>query len=87
MPSDSPLEFDARPLFAAGKPPLTPILNAVNRLAPGQSFRLIAPIEPRPLIQMLSQRGFTAESKTREDGGWEILFVPAVEPEMGIESV
>lgn len=83
MSSVSPLEFDARPLFAAGKPPLTPILNAVNRLAPGQSLRLIAPIEPRPLMQMLSQRGFTAESHTRDDGCWEILFTPAEEPEVG----
>lgn len=82
MSSLTPLEFDARPLFAAGKPPLTPILNAVNRLEPGQSLRLIAPIEPRPLMQMLSQRGFTSESQTRDDGSWEILFIPAEEPEI-----
>lgn len=82
MSSVPPLEFDARPLFATGKPPLVPILNAVNRLATGQAFRLIAPIEPRPLMQMLSQRGFTAESRARDDGTWEIVFTPidATEP-------
>ncbi len=76
MSSVPPLEFDARPLFAAGKPPLVPILNAVNRLGHGQALRLIAPIEPIPLVQMLSQRGFTAEPRSRDDGSWEILFTP-----------
>jgi len=87
MPSVPAFEFDARPLFAAGKPPLVPILNAVSRLAPGQALRLIAPIEPLPLVQMLSQRGFTAESQSREDGSWEILFIPvdATEPDVGPE--
>lgn len=76
MSSVPPLEFDARPLFAAGKPPLVPILNAINRLAPGQALRLVAPIEPLPLVQMLSQRGFTAVSQSRDDGSWEIMFTP-----------
>ena len=76
MTSLPPLELDVRPLFAAGKPPLVPILNAVNRLAPGQALRLIAPIEPLPLYQLLGERGFTPESHQREDGAWEILFRP-----------
>ncbi len=82
MSSVSAFEFDARPLFAAGKPPLAAILNVVNRLAPGQALRLIAPFEPRPLVQMLGQRGFTAASHSRADGSWEILFTPvdAAEP-------
>lgn len=83
MSSIPPLEFDARPLFATGKPPLVPILNAVNRLSPGQALRLIAPIEPKPLMQMLSQRGFTADSKSREDGAWEIVFTPADDAPLG----
>ena len=74
MTSLPPLELDVRPLFAAGKPPLVPILNAVNRLQPGQAFRLIAPIEPIPLYQLLGERGFMPESRELEDGAWEILF-------------
>jgi len=65
-----------RPLFAARKPPLPIILAAVNRLQPGQALRLIAPIEPRPLYDLLGQRGYTATPRAREDGAWEILFAP-----------
>lgn len=71
-----PLELDVRPLFAAGRPPLVPILNAVNQLAPGQALRLIAPIQPVPLFDLLGQRGFIPEAKERDDGAWEILFRP-----------
>ena len=63
MTSLPPLELDVRPLFATGKPPLVPILNAVNRLQPGQAFRLIAPIDPLPLFQLLSERGFTPDEQ------------------------
>ena len=71
-----PLELDVRPLFAAGRPPLTAILNAVNRLQPGQALRLIAPIQPMPLYQMLGERGYEASPVERPDGAWEILFSP-----------
>lgn len=71
-----PFELDVRPLFATGQPPLVPILNAVNRLQPGQALLLIAPIEPVPLYDLLGQRGFTPEPRERKDGAWEILFRP-----------
>ncbi len=77
-----PLELDVRPIFAAGRPPLVPILNAVNRLLPGQSLRLIAPIQPVPLYQMLNERGFTPEPTERDDGSWEILFHPSEHTEL-----
>lgn len=76
MPDLPPFELDVRPLFAAGKPPLGPILSAVNRLQPGQALRLIAPLQPAPLFQLLRERGFSAESHARADGSWEILFRP-----------
>jgi uncharacterized protein (DUF2249 family) len=77
MNPPSPLELDVRPLFAAGRPPMAAILNAVNRLERGQALRLIVPIEPVPLYQLLEQRGYTAQPQQRADGGWEILFQPA----------
>ena len=76
MTSVAPLELDVRPLFAAGKPPLSSILTAVNQLQPGQALRLIAPMQPVPLYALLGQRGFTAEPHERDDGAWEILFRP-----------
>lgn len=73
------MELDARPLLAAGRPPLAAILNAVNRLAPGQALRLLAPFEPAPLFALLAERGFTAESQQLADGTWSILFRPGGE--------
>lgn len=78
MNSPPPLELDVRPLFAAGRPPLAVILSAVSRLQPGQALRLIAPMQPLPLYEMLRQRGFTPEPQERDDGTWEILFKPVV---------
>lgn len=77
MTPPPPFELDVRPLFASGRPPLVPILNAVSRLQPGQAFRLIAPMQPMPLYELLGERGFTPEANQREDGAWEILFRPA----------
>lgn len=76
----APLELDVRPLVAAGRPPLPAILNAVNRLEPGQAFRLIAPFEPKPLYALLLERGLDAVPTGRADGSWEILFRPAPPP-------
>ena len=76
MSSLPPLELDVRPLFAAGRPPLPAILNAISRLEPGQSFRLIAPLKPAPLFDLLAARGYTAEPKELANGVWEILFTP-----------
>jgi uncharacterized protein (DUF2249 family) len=76
MPSPAPLELDVRPLFAARRPPLPAILNAVNRLQPGQPFRLIAPMEPQPLYQVMAERGYDPAPRERDDGTWEILFTP-----------
>jgi uncharacterized protein (DUF2249 family) len=72
-----PFELDVRPIIAAGRSPLVPILNAVNRLLPGQALRLIAPFQPVPLYQMLNERGFTPEATEHDDGSWEILFHPS----------
>lgn len=76
MPTPPPLELDVRPFFTSGIPPLTAILDAVNRLEPAQALRLIAPFPPTPLYELLGERGFTAEPQQRNDGAWEILFRP-----------
>ncbi|HEY0966110.1 MAG TPA: DUF2249 domain-containing protein [Opitutaceae bacterium] len=71
------LELDVRPLVAAQQPPMAAILDAVGRLAPGQTFRLIAPFEPVPLYQLLASHGLTPSARLRDDGAWEITFRPA----------
>lgn len=70
----SPLELDIRPLCAMGKAPLSHILDAIGRLAPGQAFRLIAPFEPAPLYQLLGRQGFVHEVAETGDGAWVITF-------------
>lgn len=67
-------ELDVRPLFAARRPPMSEILNAVDQLKLGQALRLIAPIEPAPLYAFLAQRGFRHESSRAADGSWVIIF-------------
>lgn len=73
----APLELDVRPLLASGRAPMAVILSAVNRLAPGQALRLIAPFEPKPLYDLLGGKGFRASPRQREDDAWEILFEPS----------
>ncbi len=80
MNQPPPFELDVRPLLAASRQPMPAILNAVNRLEPGQPLRLIAPMEPRPLYELLAQRGYTPEPVQRPDGAWEVLFRPGAEP-------
>jgi len=52
------------------------IQDALSRLEPGQSLRLIAPFEPVPLYDFLAQRGFTHEATETEPGLWTVLFIP-----------
>lgn len=70
----APHELDIRPLCTAKRPPLPAILDAVAKLTPGQSFRLIAPFEPVPLYQLLGQQGFSHQTVARDNGTWEIVF-------------
>jgi uncharacterized protein (DUF2249 family) len=76
MATPAILELDVRPYFESQRPPLAAILEAVNRLEPGQPFRLIAPFEPKPLYDLLGQRGYQASARERPDGAWEITFTP-----------
>ena len=74
MSSGEPLELDVRPLFASRQPPLPVIFDAVGRLAPGQRLRLIAPIEPVPLYDLLALQGFTHDTTQNEEGDWIVEF-------------
>lgn len=74
MPEDDFLELDVRPLFAARRPPMSAILDAIDQLKPGQALRLIAPMEPAPLYALLAQRGFRHAASRAADDSWEIIF-------------
>ena len=69
--------IDVREDIAAGREPLSRISDAVSLLREGESLKVIAPFEPRPLINLLAMQGFTAKATQTESGEWEAVFSPA----------
>ena len=69
-----PLEFDARPVIAAGDEPSDQIMAAVASLAEGQDFVLYAPFEPVPLEGVLGSQGFLYEAEPVGGGDWKVTF-------------
>ncbi|MEX2380974.1 MAG: DUF2249 domain-containing protein [Opitutales bacterium] len=77
-------EFDARPVLEAGQEPFTLIMQAMDRLEPGEVFKLQAPFEPVPLYAVLGRKGFqrwARQAGEGEGGFWEIFFYRAEEPD------
>ena len=52
------IDFDVRELLAAGKDPLTLILDKMKLLKAGEALKVINTFEPVPLIKMLEKQGF-----------------------------
>ena len=73
--------LDVREDIREGREPFRRIMDAVGHLRDGDTFRLIAPFEPRPLINMLSAQGFTAVVTRRADDDFEIVFSSAAATE------
>ena len=83
-----PYDLDVRPILRDGGEPFSAIMEAVDKLAPGQSLRLLATFKPLPLFQLLGARGFEPAAREIEDGDWEVIFRPiAVEPAKVISTV
>lgn len=76
MTTPCPLELDVRPQLARGEEPFAAIMEAADRLQPGQSLRLIAPFRPAPLFSVMANRGFGVSDRRRSDGAWEVVFAP-----------
>lgn len=72
-----PLEFDARPVIAAGDEPFDQIMAAVAGLEPGQHFVVYAPFEPVPLEGVLGSQGFAYDAEPLHGGDWKVTFRPA----------
>ena len=75
--TQAPHELDVRPVLRAGGEPFSAIMEAVNRLATGQSFRLLATFEPIPLYAVLARKGFDHAAREIGGGDWEVIFKPA----------
>ena len=76
MTLPDPLTLDVCPQLARGEEPFATIMAAADRLATGQSLRLLVPFRPAPLFNVMAKRGFAAEERRRDDGIWEVLFIP-----------
>ncbi|MGH7118039.1 MAG: DUF2249 domain-containing protein [Acetobacteraceae bacterium] len=68
--------LDVRPTLRAGGEPMAEIMQAVTRLAPGQTLRLLATFEPIPLYHVLGRKGFSHSAVHHGTDDWEILFTP-----------
>jgi len=51
--------------------PFEDIMDALDRLDGGERLRLVAPFEPEPLYEVLTQRGFTYET-AQADEVWHV---------------
>ena len=69
-----PLEFDARPVIAAGDEPFDQIMAAVASLGEGQDLVVYAPFEPVPLEGVLGSQGFAYEAEPVGAGDWKVTF-------------
>ena len=50
--------FDARPMIDAGEQPLGHVFTGLNKLGPGQIYKLTTPFIPSPIIEMAAKKGF-----------------------------
>ncbi|ELY60703.1 DUF2249 domain-containing protein [Natronococcus jeotgali] len=60
-------------------PPFDEISTALTDLEDGERLRLIAPFEPRPLYEVLEERGFEYDPERTGDGLFEVLIADSLE--------
>lgn len=56
--------------------PMERVLEALDRLQPGQRLRVLIPREPVPLYRILDRNGYLYETKSREDFLFEVRIWP-----------
>lgn len=73
------LELDVRPLLRDGGEPFGAIMDAVNRLEPGQRLKLFATFRPEPLFSVMQAKGFGYDETPLDHGEWQVVFTPQAE--------
>jgi uncharacterized protein (DUF2249 family) len=68
------VELDVRPLIAAGKDPLSLILEKAKDIKPGQILKIINTFAPVPLVPLLEKKGFISYMDKVEDKLVETYF-------------
>ncbi len=59
--------------------PMIKVMQALERLRPGQSIRLLLHREPFPLYPLLAERGYRHASQEAPDGTYVILIGQAIQ--------
>lgn len=72
--TQSILILDVREDIRSGRQPCGRILETARKVGNGESFKLIAPFEPKPLFELLGREGFTHQAAPLTAGDWEVLF-------------
>jgi hypothetical protein len=68
--------LDVRPLLAMGEEPFQDIMAAVDALPKDGVLELLAPFAPVPLYAVLGNRGYAHATRQREDGAFQVHFIP-----------
>lgn len=66
--------LDVRPMLSRREEPFAAILAAVARLGPQDTFVLVTPFLPAPMIEKLRSEGFLATPERGADGVWRTIF-------------
>jgi uncharacterized protein (DUF2249 family) len=66
--------LDVREDIRQGREPFGRIMQTVSKLKADEDLLLIAPFEPVPLFQVLSQYGFSHTATPLSSGDWQVLF-------------
>jgi TusA-related sulfurtransferase len=70
----TPVHVDVRDDLARGAEPFGKIMKAVQALGPAETLVLRAPMEPRPLYEVLARRGFAHWTERRDARDWAVWF-------------
>lgn len=74
LPGQTTTTLDVRPTLASGGEPFVEIMEAAEKIKPGETLTLIAPFEPVPLYGVLEERGFSHETTQIAADEWVVQF-------------
>lgn len=66
--------LDAREMLKAGEHPLAEVIQQTSEMKPGQVFELITPFTPKPLIEKITDKGFSVYVKAISDAEIHTYF-------------
>ena len=69
--------LDVRPVIAAGGEPFGQIMEAVEKLEPGQGLAIRAPFKPSPLFGLMAAKGLQGQAAELAPGDWLVDFRPS----------